>query len=87
MLYNANLDTSHPSSLPALRAQLAQIESSRKRDKERGKDDEVGALQTKEGIHKHAQDQRSEFERLRQQILDRKAKKTGMAVDSPIEVE
>ncbi|WOO78901.1 Postreplication repair E3 ubiquitin-protein ligase rad18 [Vanrija pseudolonga] len=87
VLYNANLDTSHPSSLPALRAQLAQIESSRKRDKDRGKDDEVGALQTKEGMHKHAQDQRSEFERLRQQILDRKAKKTGMAVDSPIEVE
>ncbi|KAL1410179.1 E3 ubiquitin-protein ligase rad18 [Vanrija albida] len=99
VLYNANLDTSHPSSLPALRAQLAQIEGSRKRDKERGKDDEVGALQTKEGLRRHAQEQRSEFERLRQQIIDRRKAKAGgggggtgtpsagLAVDSAIEVE
>ncbi|RSH84519.1 E3 ubiquitin-protein ligase rad18 [Apiotrichum porosum] len=87
VLFNANLDTSHPSSLPVLRTKLASMEASRKRDKDKGKDDEVDALQSKEGLKRHATDQKSEFERLRQQILNRKNKQSGSAADTAIEVE
>jgi len=87
VLYNANLDTSHPSSLPALRAQLANAEAARKRDKEKGKDADVEALKTKEGMRQHVKEQQSEFQRLRQEILDRRNKKHGTAVDTAIEVE
>lgn len=49
-------------------------------------------LGSKEGFAKHARDQRSEFERLRQDVLDRKARKErgdpdGQRVDTAIEVE
>lgn len=87
VLFNANLDTSHPSSLPVLRTKIASMEASRKRDKDKGKDDEVDALQSKEGLKRHATDQKSEFERLRQQILNRKNKQSGSAADTAIEVE
>jgi E3 ubiquitin-protein ligase RAD18 len=87
-MYNANLDTSHPSSMPALRAQLATSEAARKRDKEKGKDANVEALKTKEGFKQHVKEQQSEFERLRQDILERRKKgKHGGAVDTAIEVE
>lgn len=87
VLFNANLDTSHPSSLSALRAKLNSVETSRKRDKDKGKDGEVEALQSKEGLKKHAVEQRSEFERLRHDILERKNRRSGMGMDTAIEVE
>lgn len=87
VLYNANLDTSHPASLSALRAQLANSESVRRRDKEKGKDEEVEALHTKDGLKRHAKEQRSEFDRLRQEIIERKEKRSGRGADTPIEVE
>ncbi|CAK9786714.1 hypothetical protein CC85DRAFT_129889 [Cutaneotrichosporon oleaginosum] len=92
ILYNANLDTSHPAALPALRAKLANAEASRRRDRDKGKEEEVEALASKEGLAKHAREQRSEFERLRQDVLDRKARKArgepdGQRVDTAIEVE
>lgn len=75
-----------------MRAKLAKSEESRKRDRERGKDEEVEQLQSKEGLAKHAREQRSEFERLRQDIMERKARKErgdpdGRALDTAIEVE
>lgn len=91
ILYNANLDTSRPSSLSALRAKLAAAEASRKRDKEKGKDDLVEQLGSKDGLAKYAQEKRSEFERLRKEIMERdkrrKAEGKGSGRDSAIEVD
>ncbi|GMK54538.1 hypothetical protein CspeluHIS016_0111240 [Cutaneotrichosporon spelunceum] len=92
ILYNSNLDTSYPAALSALRAKLANTEASRRRDREKGKEDEVEALASKEGLAKHVREQRSEFERLRQDVLNRKARKErgepdGDRVDTAIEVE
>lgn len=87
VLYNASIDSSHPPSLGALRAQLNQNEAARKRDKERSKGVDAETLQTAEGIKRHAKDQAKEFERLRQDILDRKKKKGGSGAESPIEIE
>ncbi|KIR32071.1 DNA repair protein rad18 [Cryptococcus deuterogattii MMRL2647] len=91
ILYNANLDTSRPSSLSALRAKLAEAEASRKRDKEKGKDDLVEQLGSKDGLAKYAQEKRSEFERLRKEIMERdkrrKAEGKGSGRDSAIEVD
>lgn len=69
--------------MQALRAQLASSEQSRRRDREKGKEEEVEALKSKEGFVKHAREQKAEFERLKREIM---ARKRG-AVDSPIEVE
>lgn len=86
--YNANMDSSHPASLSKLRADLERAEASRKKDKERGKDDEVEALQTTDGLKKYAAEHKSDFERLRQDILERKRRKSqGGLKESPIEVE
>ncbi|KIR52239.1 DNA repair protein rad18 [Cryptococcus gattii Ru294] len=91
ILYNANLDTSRPSSLSALRAKLAEAEASRKRDKEKGKDELVEQLGSKDGLAKYAQEKRSEFERLRKEIMERdkrrKAEGKGSGRDSAIEVD
>lgn len=87
-MYNANMDSSHPASLSKLRADLERAESSRRKDKERRKDDEVEALQTTDGLKKYAAEHKSDFERLRQDILERKRRKSqGGLKDSPIEVE
>lgn len=91
ILYNANLDTSRPSSLSALRAKLTEAEASRKRDKEKGKDELVGQLGSKEGLAKYAQEKKGEFERLRKEIMERdkrrKAEEKGSGRDSAIEVD
>lgn len=88
VMYNANMDSSHPASLSKLRADLERAETSRRKDKERGKDDEVEALQTSDGLKKYAAEHKSDFERLRQDILERKRRKSqGGLKDSPIEVE
>ncbi|EJT47043.1 hypothetical protein A1Q1_04286 [Trichosporon asahii var. asahii CBS 2479] len=88
VMYNANMDSSHPASLSKLRADLERAEASRRKDKERGKDEEVEALQTSDGLKKYAAEHKSDFERLRQDILERKRRKSqGGLKDSPIEVE
>ncbi|WVQ94330.1 DNA repair protein rad18 [Kwoniella sp. CBS 9459] len=71
ILFNSNLDTSHPSSLSALRAKLAESESSRRRDKEKGKDEVINQLASKDGLAKYASDKKGEFERLRREIMER----------------
>ncbi|WVR04084.1 DNA repair protein rad18 [Kwoniella sp. DSM 27419] len=93
ILYNANLDTSHPSSLSALRARLAEIESSRKRDKDRGKEDMVQQLGSKDGLQRYAKDKKGEFERLRREIIERDKRRKedeegkGSGRENAIEVE
>jgi E3 ubiquitin-protein ligase RAD18 len=85
ILFNSNLDTDRPKSLSALRAMLNETEASRKRDKDRGKDDAVQQLATSDGLAKYARDKKGDFERLRQDILNRSKKGNGK--DSPIEVD
>ena len=93
LLYNSNLDTSHPKSLPALRAALERAEGSRKRDREKGKDAAVEELGTGKGLQQYAKEKRSEFERLRQEIIERDRRRNaqgqelGVGKDSAIEVE
>ncbi|WWC98883.1 DNA repair protein rad18 [Kwoniella sp. B9012] len=93
ILFNSNLDTSHPSSLSALRAKLSDMENSKKRDKERGKDEMINQLGSKDGLQKYAKDKRSEFERLRKEIIERDRKRKeqeegkGGGKDNAIEVE
>nr|XP_019012394.1 DNA repair protein rad18 [Kwoniella pini CBS 10737]OCF51175.1 DNA repair protein rad18 [Kwoniella pini CBS 10737] len=71
ILFNSNLDTSHPSSLSALRARLSDVEASKRRDKEKGKDDMVAQLGNRDGLQKYAKDKKSEFERLKREIMER----------------
>lgn len=66
LLYNSNLDTSHPRSLAALRAKLTENEASRKRDREKGKDALGEKLGTKSGMAEYARERKGEFERLRE---------------------
>jgi E3 ubiquitin-protein ligase RAD18 len=91
LLYNSNLDTSQPRSLPSLRARLAETEASRKRDEDKGRLEAVEELKTVEGRSKYAHDKRSEFERLKQEIVERdkrrKMEEKGAGVDSAIEIE
>ncbi|KAK6906910.1 DNA repair protein rad18 [Kwoniella mangroviensis CBS 8886] len=93
ILFNSNLDTSHPSSLSALRAKLSDMENSKKRDKERGKDEMINQLGSKDGLQKYAKDKKSEFERLRKEIIERDRKRKeqdegkGRGRDNAIEVE
>jgi E3 ubiquitin-protein ligase RAD18 len=91
ILWNSNLDTSHPQSLGALRAKLNQTEASRRRDKERGKDALGQQLGTKDGMDKYAKEKKGEFERLRQEIMERDKRRAqadkGSGADSPIEVD
>jgi E3 ubiquitin-protein ligase RAD18 len=91
LLYNSNLDTSQPRSLQSLRAKLAETEASRKRDEDKGRLEAVEELKTVEGRSKYAQDKRTEFERLKQDIMDRdkrrKIEEKGAGVDSAIEIE
>jgi E3 ubiquitin-protein ligase RAD18 len=91
IMWNSNLDTSHPQSLGALRAKLNQTEASRRRDKERGKDALGQQLGTKDGMDKYAKERKGEFERLRQEIMERDRRRAqadkGSGADSPIEVD
>ncbi|WVQ63010.1 DNA repair protein rad18 [Kwoniella botswanensis] len=93
ILFNSNLDTSHPSSLSALRAKLSDMENSKKRDKERGKDEMINQLGSKDGLQKYAKDKKSEFEKLRKEIIERDRKRKeqedgkGGGKDNAIEVE
>ncbi|KAK8861306.1 DNA repair protein rad18 [Kwoniella newhampshirensis] len=91
ILFNANLDTSHPSSLSALRAKLAESESSRKRDKEKGKDEMINQLGTKEGMEKYAKEKKGEFERLKKEIMERDKRRetegSGTGKENAIEVD
>lgn len=88
LLYNSNIDTSHPKSMAALRAKLSDIEASRKRDKDRGKDALGEQLGTKEGIARYAKERSGEFEKLRKDILARKSEGKGKGKEStPIEVD
>lgn len=67
------------------------MESAKKRDKERGKDDAVKTLGTKAGMAKYASEQKADFDRLRQDIIqrDRRRKDEGMGkgTDTAIEVD
>ncbi|KAL7422752.1 E3 ubiquitin-protein ligase rad18 [Cryptotrichosporon argae] len=91
VLYNANLDRAQPRALSALRAQLADAESARRRDREKGRDEAVKELGTKEGLERYAVDKRVEFERLRREIMDRDARRVraqaGQGEECAIEVE
>lgn len=91
LLFNSNLDTSQPRSLASLRAKLNDAETAKKRDVDKGKVEAVEELKTVAGRSKYAQDKRSDFERLRQEILDRdkkrKEEEKGVGVESAIEVD
>ncbi|EIW69170.1 hypothetical protein TREMEDRAFT_69003 [Tremella mesenterica DSM 1558] len=87
LLYNSNLDTSHPKSLGALRAKLNEAEASRRRDKEKGREEMVSGLKTSDGLAKYAQDTKGEFERLRREIMERDKKRVGSGAEAPIEIE
>jgi len=91
LLYNSNLDTSQPRSLASLKARLAETEAARKRDVDKGRLEAVEELKTVEGRSKYAQDKRSEFERLKQEIVERdrkrKTEEKGAGVESAIEIE
>jgi E3 ubiquitin-protein ligase RAD18 len=85
ILFNANLDTSHPQSVSALRAKLKSIETARQRDKEKGKEEKIS------DIEQYAKDKKGEFERLRKEIMERDKKRIdaakGLGAESPIEVD
>jgi E3 ubiquitin-protein ligase RAD18 len=70
---------------------LNDAETAKKRDVDKGKVEAVEELKTVEGRSKYAQDKRSDFERLRQEILDRdkkrKEEEKGVGVESAIEVD
>ncbi|ODN80808.1 DNA repair protein rad18 [Cryptococcus amylolentus CBS 6039] len=89
VLFNANLDTSHPSSISALRAKLAEAEASRKKDKDRGKDELINQLGTKDGLVQYGIDKKAEFDKLRKDIMDRQKKslRKGNGRDAPIELD
>jgi len=88
ILFNSNLDTSHPRSLSALRAKLNEAEASRKRDRDKGKDEMVSQMGTRDGMAKYVKDKKREFERLRKDIMDRdERRKLGNGADRPIEVD
>lgn len=82
------MDSAHPASLSRLRADLERAEASRRRDREKGRDDAVEALHTADGFKRYAVEHKDDFERLRQDILDRRRRKAqGGLKESPIEVE
>ncbi|RXK38845.1 DNA repair protein rad18 [Tremella mesenterica] len=87
LLYNSNLDTSHPKSLGALRAKLNEAEASRRRDKEKGREEMASELKTSDGLARYAQDTKGEFERLRREIMERDKKRVGSGAEAPIEIE
>ena len=91
ILWNSNLDTSHPRSLPSLRAKLNEAEASRKRDKEKGKEALGQKLGTAEGMKQYVAEKKGEFERLRLEIMARDKKRreadSGTGKDSAIEVD
>jgi E3 ubiquitin-protein ligase RAD18 len=92
ILFNSNLDTSHPQSLSALRAKLLEGESARRRDKDKGKEEAVQELGTIGGMVKYVKEKGGEFERLRREIMERDAKRgdaggSGKARDTAIEVD
>jgi E3 ubiquitin-protein ligase RAD18 len=92
ILFNSNLDTSHPKSLSALRAKLVESESARRKDKDKGKEDAVQELGTVGGMAKYVKDKGVEFERLRREIMERDAKRgdgsgNGKGRETAIEVD
>jgi len=70
---------------------LAETEAARKRDVDKGRVEAVEELKTVEGRSKYATDKRSEFDRLKQEIMERdkkrKAEVKGVGVESAIEVD
>ena len=82
IIFNANLDTSHPQSISALRAKLKTAEVARQKEKDKGKEDKIA------DIDQYAREKKGEFERLRRDILERdKRKREGLEAESPIEVD
>ncbi len=85
ILFNANLDTSHPQSISALRAKLKSIEAARQRDKDKGKEEKIGDM------NQYAKDKKGEFERLKKEIMERDKRRAdsvkGSEAESPIEVD
>jgi E3 ubiquitin-protein ligase RAD18 len=77
--------------MASLRARLSETEAARKRDIDKGRIEAVEELKTVEGRSKYAADKRSEFDRLKQEIVERdrkrKAEEKGVGVDSAIEVD
>jgi E3 ubiquitin-protein ligase RAD18 len=70
---------------------LAENELARKRDIDKGRVEAAAELQTDEGRSKYATSHKSDFERLKQEIMqrDKKTKEggKGVGVDSAIEVD
>ncbi|WRT65414.1 DNA repair protein rad18 [Kwoniella shivajii] len=93
ILFNSNLDTSHPSSLSALRAKMSDVEASKKRDKEKGKDEMINQMASTSGLRKYAKESGGEFERLKREIIERDKRRKeeeegkGSGRDNAIEVE
>lgn len=91
LVFNSNLDSAHPKSASALRAKLNEEEAARRRDVDRGKQELVSQLETREGKAKYAKATESEFRRLTTEIRERDKRKReaerGAGADSAIEVE
>lgn len=70
---------------------MAETEAARKRDVDKGRVEAVEELKTVEGRSKYATDKRSEFDRLKQEIMERDKKRKsevkGVGVESAIEVD
>lgn len=66
---------------------MSEAEASRKRDKEKGKDEMISQMGTKDGMARYVKDKKGEFERLRREIMERDKMRLGNGADSPIEVE
>lgn len=64
-----------------MRARLKAAEAARQRDKEKGKEGVIADLS------QYAKDKKSDFERLRREIMERDKKRSGVAVETAIEVE
>jgi len=85
IIFNANLDTSHPQSISALRAKLKSAEAARQKERDKGKEDKIA------DIDQYAREKKGEFERLRRDIMERDKKKRemakGLGTETAIEVD
>ena len=66
---------------------MVEVELSRKRDRDKGRDEAVTELGTKDGMARYVKEKKGEFERLKREIVERDKKRMGTGRDSPIEVD
>jgi len=83
IIFNANLDTSHPQSTSALRAKLKAVEAARLKDK--NKEEKISDMA------QYAREKKGEFEKLRRDIQERDLRRSaaaqGRGAESAIQVD